>query len=58
MEKNITLTTEEISSIILALQDKAMNIRTSFKVCGIQMSEQSKRRLEAIELLAKKMFCA
>lgn len=57
MEKNVTLTTDEISTIILALHDKVMNIEASFKANGIPMSEQTKRRLEAIELLKKKMFC-
>lgn len=57
MEKNITLATDEISTIILALHDKVMNIEASFKANGIPMSEQTKRRLGAIELLKKKMFC-
>lgn len=57
MEKNVTLTTDEICIITLALHDKVMNIEASFKANGIPMSEQIKRRLKAIELLKKKMFC-
>lgn len=57
MEKTITLTTDEISTIILALHDKVMNTEASFKANGITMSAQTKRRLDEIELLKKKMFC-
>lgn len=57
MEKNVTLTTDEICIITLALHDKVMNIEASFKVNGIPMSEQARRRLDAIDLLKKKMFC-
>lgn len=56
MEKNVTLTTEEICNIILVLQDKAMNIKAYSKVNNETMSEQTKHRLDAIESLAKKMF--
>lgn len=56
MEKTITLNTEEICNIVLALQDKVINTRASFKVTGITMSEQTKRRLDAMEELAKKIF--
>ena len=58
IKKNITLTSEEVNELICALKDKMMNTEAAFKVNGIQMSEQTKRRLDAMDLLVKKLFCA
>lgn len=57
-KKNITLTSEEVNELICALKDKMMNTEVALKVNGIQMSEQTKRRLNAMDLLVKKLFCA
>lgn len=58
IKKNITLTSEEVNELICALKDKMMNTEVALKVNGIQMSEQTKRRLNAMDLLVKKLFCA
>ena len=58
IKKTITLTSEEVNELICALKDKMMNTEAAFKVNGIQMSEQTKRRLKAMGLLVKKLFCA
>lgn len=57
IKKNITLTSEEVNELICALKDKMMNTEVALKVNGIQMSEQTKRRLNAMDLLVKKLFC-
>lgn len=56
-KKNITLTSEEVNELICALKDKMMNTEVALKVNDIQMSEQTKRRLNAMDLLVKKLFC-
>lgn len=40
MEKTITLTSNDICIITLALLDKAMNIKNSAKICGITLSSR------------------
>ena len=47
---------DELSIIILALQDKAMAVRHSFKANGVEMTDQTKEKLAAIENLAKRLF--
>lgn len=55
MEKTITLTSDEISSITLALLDKAMNIKNSAKICGITLSSQTLERLANMQELVNKI---
>lgn len=55
MEKNITLTSDEVCAITLALQDKIMNTKSAFKTSGYSMSEQTKRRLQAWKNLITKI---
>lgn len=55
MEKTITLSGDEISSITLALLDKAMNIKNSAKICGITLSSQTLERLANMQELVNKI---
>lgn len=55
MEKTITLTSDEISNITLALLDKAMNIKNSAKICGITLSSQTLERLANMQELVNKI---
>lgn len=55
MEKTITLSSDEISSITLALLDKAMNIKNSAKICGITLSSQTLERLANMQELVNKI---
>lgn len=51
MEKTITLTSNDICIITLALLDKAMNIKNSAKICGITLSSQTLERLANMQEL-------
>lgn len=52
MERNVTLTSDDIAIITLAIQDKVNNIRLSAKVSGITLSETTERRLhDMLELI-------
>lgn len=55
MERTITLTSEEVSVITLAIQDKINNTRISSKVSGISLSENTERRLRNMVELTKKL---
>lgn len=55
MEKNITLTSDEVCIIHLALQDKIMNTEAAFKTSSYPMSEQTKRRIKAWKELITKI---
>lgn len=52
--KTITLSSDEISSITLALLDKAMNIKNSAKICGITLSSQTLNKLAVMQGIADK----
>lgn len=55
MEKTITLTSNDICIITLALLDKAMNIKNSAKICGITPSSQTLERLANMQELVNKI---
>ena len=55
MEKTITLTSNDICIITLALLDKAMNIKNSAKICGIPLSSQTLERLANMQELVNKI---
>jgi hypothetical protein len=55
MEKTITLTSNDICIITLALLDKAMNIKNSAKICGITLSSQTLERLANMQELVNKI---
>jgi hypothetical protein len=55
MEKIITLTSNDICIITLALLDKAMNIKNSAKICGITLSSQTLERLANMQELVNKI---
>ena len=55
MERTITLTSEEVAVITLAIQDKINNTRISSKVSGISLSENTERRLHNMVELTKKL---
>jgi hypothetical protein len=55
MEKTITLTSDDICIITLALLDKAMNIKNSAKICGIALSSQTLERLANMQELVNKI---
>lgn len=58
MKKDITLTSDEICTIHLALQDKIMNTEATARTSGYPMSEQTKRRIESWEALINKIEAA
>lgn len=55
MEKTITLSSNDICIITLALLDKAMNIKNSAKICGITLSSQTLERLASMQELVNKI---
>jgi hypothetical protein len=55
MEKTITLTSNDICIITLALLDKAMNIKNSAKICGVTLSSQTLERLANMQELVNKI---
>lgn len=55
MEKDITLTCDEICAIHLALQDKIMSTENYFKTSDYPMSEQAKCRVKAWKELITKI---
>ena len=55
MERTITLTSEEVTVITLAIQDKINNTRISSEVSGITLSEHTERRLRFMVELTKKL---
>ena len=55
MERTITLTSEEVALITLAIQDKINNTRISSKVSGISLSKNTERRLHSLVELTKKL---
>ena len=55
MKRTITLTSEEVAIITLAIQDKINNTRISSKVSGISLSENTERRLQGMVELTKKL---
>lgn len=55
MDRTITLSSEEVAIITLAIQDKINNTRISAKVSGITLSEHTERRLRLMVELTKKL---
>ena len=55
MDKTITLTSDDICVITLALLDKAMNIKNSAKICGIALSSHTLDRLASMQELVNKI---
>uniref|UniRef100_UPI0025DF61B2 hypothetical protein n=1 Tax=Prevotella sp. TaxID=59823 RepID=UPI0025DF61B2 len=55
MEKTITLSSNDICIITLALLDKAMNIKNSAKICGVTLSSQTLERLANMQELVNKI---
>lgn len=55
MDKTITLTSDDICIITLALLDKAMNIKNSAKICGITLSSQTLNKLASMQELVNKI---
>ena len=55
MDKTITLTSDDICVITLALLDKAMNIKNSAKICGITLSSQTLNKLASMQELVNKI---
>lgn len=56
MDKTITLTSDDICIITLALLDKAMNIKNSAKICGITLSSQTLNKLASMQELVNKII--
>lgn len=55
MEKTITLSSNDICIITLALLDKTMNIKNSAKICGVTLSSQTLERLANMQELVNKI---
>jgi hypothetical protein len=55
MNKTITLSSDDICIITLALLDKAMNIKNSAKICGITLSSQTLKKLATMQEIIEKI---
>lgn len=55
MNKTITLSSDDICIITLALLDKAMNIKNSAKICGITLSSQTLNKLATMQDIIEKI---
>lgn len=53
--KTITLSSDDICIITLALLDKAMNIKNFAKICGITLSSQTLNRLAVMQGIVDKI---
>ena len=53
--KTITLSSDDICIITLALLDKAMNIKNSAKICGITLSSQTLNKLAVMQGIVDKI---
>lgn len=53
--KTITLSSDDICIITLALLDKAMNIKNSAKICGITLSSNTLNKLAAMHGIVDKI---
>ena len=53
--KAITLSSDDICIITLALLDKAMNIKNSAKICGITLSSQTLNKLAVMQEIIEKI---
>lgn len=45
MDKTITLTSDEISSITLAIYDKVMNLSQAVLICGAELTPNAQQRI-------------
>lgn len=55
MEKTITLTNEEISSITLAIYDKIMDLSQAVLICGAEITPNTQKRIEKLKAIALKL---
>ena len=53
--KTITLSSDDICIITLALLDKAMNVKNSAKICGITLSLQALNKLAVMQGIVDKI---
>lgn len=56
MEKTITLTSDEISSITLAIYDKVMNLSQTVLICGAELTPNAQQRIETLKAIALKLM--
>lgn len=55
MEKTITLTSDEISSITLAIYDKVMDLSQEVLICGAELTPNAQQRIENLKAIALKL---
>lgn len=55
MERTITLTSDEISSITLAIYDKVMNLSKSVLICDAELTPNAQQRIENLKAIALKL---
>lgn len=55
MNKTITLSSDDICIITLALLDKVMNTKKSAKICGITLSSQTLNKLATMQDIIEKI---
>ena len=53
--KTITLSIDEISSIILAIYDKVMNLSQEVLICGAELTPNAQQRIEKLKAIALKL---
>ena len=55
MERTIALTSDEISSITLAIYDKVMNLSKSVLICDAELTPNAQQRIENLKSIALKL---
>lgn len=53
--KTITLSSDEISSITLAIYDKVMSLSQEVLICGSELTPNAQQRIEKLKAIALKL---
>lgn len=53
--KTITLSSDEISSITLAIYDKVMSLSQAVLICGAELTPNVQQRIEKLKAIALKL---
>lgn len=53
--KTITLSSDEISSITLAIYDKVMSLSQAVLICGAELTPNAQQRIEKLKAIALKL---
>ena len=53
--KTITISSDEISSITLAIYDKVKNLSQEVLICGAELTPNAQQRIEKLKAIALKL---